>query len=109
METHMTIEMHMITLNIFTGFVFKYFGSVLVYCRFNILLTEAGVMHRGVYVYSIWSTYYHFPFWISCICPFWIMTSCPLFHYLGSPLSYHTLIFDIMRNLYLYWHISIHL
>ena len=25
-----------------------------------------------------------------------------MFHYFGSPLSYHTLIFDLMRNMYIY-------
>ena len=33
-----------------------------VVCHFNILLTEAGVMHKAGYVNSIWSTSYHFSF-----------------------------------------------
>ena len=38
------------------------------------------------------------------ICPFLDYYILSIFHNLGSPLSYHTLIFDLMssRNMYLY-------
>ena len=38
------------------------------------------------------------------ICPFLDYNILSIFHNLGSPLSYHTLIFDLMssRNMYLY-------
>ena len=38
------------------------------------------------------------------ICPFLDYYTLSIFHNLGSPLSYHTLIFDLMssRNMYLY-------
>ena len=36
-------------------------------------------MHEAGYVYSIWSTYQHFPFLKIYIFPFWIITSCPYF------------------------------
>ena len=38
------------------------------------------------------------------ICPYLDYYILSIFHYLGSPLSYHTLIFDLMssRNMYLY-------
>ena len=50
---------YMLSTPVFTSWQALYlylFGSVLVICYFNINLTEAGVMHKGGYVYSIWST-----------------------------------------------------
>ena len=45
------------------------------------------------------------------ICPFLDYYILSIFHKLGSPLSYHTLIFDLMssRNMYLYMHTFIHI
>ena len=38
------------------------FSSELVICQCKIFMTVAGDMHDTGYVYSIWSTEYHFPF-----------------------------------------------
>ena len=64
---------------------------MIVICHFNIQLTEAGVMHDAGYV-----TLSGAP---STTLDYNILS---IFHYLGSPLSYRTLVFDLMRNLYIY-------
>ena len=38
---------------------------VQIICHFNILLTEASVIHEAGYVYSIWSTTSHFGYYTS--------------------------------------------
>ena len=49
------------------------------------------------YVYSIWSTYYHFSYWILSSVRFWIITSCQYFIIWEVLLnSYHMLIFNLM-------------
>ena len=62
-----------------TGFVFIFFCSVLVFFHFNIKLTEVDVMHEAGHVYSIWSTWYQFPFGYYTSVHFEINTSCPYF------------------------------
>ena len=52
-------------------------------------------MHEAGYVYSIWNTKYHFPFWIDNYILY-------ILYYLVSPLNYCMLIFDLMRNLHIY-------
>ena len=64
---HYQVAMKLLVLGLLTGricFVYLFLhhnifyliSSVQVVCHFNILLTEAGVMHEAEYVYSIWST-----------------------------------------------------
>ena len=56
---------NMLCLSDFTSLHILYLyliSSVQIICHFNILLTEAGVMHEAGYVYSIWSTLYPFSF-----------------------------------------------
>ena len=60
-----------------------------------------NVIYVG-YVYSIWSTYYHFPF------GYFISVHFGLIHlihisFLGSPLRYRMLILDLTRNLFLFY------
>ena len=37
------------------------------------------LVHEAGYVNSIWSTSFHFPYWILSSVRFWIITSCPYF------------------------------
>ena len=62
-------------------------------CHFNNLLTEAGVMHGAGYVD-----------YLEHLVPLLKLdiNIFSILHYLGSPLGFCTLIFDIMRNLYIY-------
>ena len=86
-----------LVLNLYT------FCSVIVICHFNIELTEAGVMHEAGYVDYL-EHLVPLPLLDIIICPFLDYYILSIFHNLGSPLSYHTLIFDLMssRNMYLY-------
>ena len=59
-------------------------------CVCKIYLTQVGVMHEAGYVYSIWSTLYHFPF--GCLHLYIVITlEILLIH----------MYFDLMKNSYL--------
>ena len=78
---------------IITDFVFIF---QLVPCKsyhFNNLLTEAGVMHEAGYVDYLEHLVPLLKLDINIL---------SILHYLGSPLGFSTLIFDLMRNLYIY-------
>ena len=62
-------------------------------CHFNNLLTEAGVMHEAGYVDYLEHLVPLLKLDINIL---------SILHYLGSPLGFCTLIFDLMRNLYIY-------
>ena len=62
-------------------------------CQFKNLLTEAGVMHEAGYVDYLEHLVPLLKLDINIL---------SILHYLGSPLGFCTLIFDLMRNLYIY-------
>ena len=83
-----------------TGFEFISFWFHANYSSFYHLM-DRGVCHAwGMFILSgAPSTTSHLDILNMSILDYYILS---IFHYLRSPLCYHTLIFDLMRNLYLY-------
>ena len=76
-----------------------FFGSVLVNCHFNILLTAVGVMHEAGRVCLLYLEHIvGLPLPIMDIIHLSILdyNNLSIFHYLGSHLSYRTLTFNLM-------------
>ena len=78
---------------IITDFVFIFQLVPCKSCHFNNLLAEAGVMHEAGYVDYLEHLVPLLKLDINIL---------SILHYLGSPLGFCTLIFDLMRNLHIY-------